>query len=133
MVDDVRKIAMPLPFNGPSPVLFQLLGFLVDAGKGVVQTTFEKLADQNPNQPVGTTVALIEQGMVVFSSIHARLHSSMARCFKILHRINSAYLTIEDIKGQEAGLEIDPSDFDGPLDVIPVSDPSIFKIGRAHV
>ena len=127
MIDDVRKIAMPVPFNGPSPVLFQLLGFLVDAGKGVVQTTFEKLSDQNPNQPVGTTMALIEQGMVVFSSIHARLHGSMARCFKILHRINSAYLTVEDIEAQSSGLEIDPSDFDGPLDVIPVSDPSIFS------
>ena len=127
MIDDVRKIAMPLPFNGPSPVLFQLLGFLVDAGKGVIQTTFEKLSDQNANQPVGTTMALIEQGMVVFSSIHSRLHNSMARCFKIIHRINSAYLTIEDIKAQSAGIEIDPSDFDGPLDVIPVSDPAIFS------
>lgn len=127
LVDDVRKLAMPLPFNGPSPVLFQLLGFLVDAGKGVVQTSFEKLSDQNPNQPVGTTMALIEQGMVVFSSIHSRLHNSMSRCFKILHRINSAYLTTEDIDAQAAGLEIDPSDFDGPLDIIPVSDPAIFS------
>jgi hypothetical protein len=127
LVDDVRKIAMPLPFNGPSPVLFQLLGFLVDAGKGVVQTSFEKLSDQNPNQPVGTTMALIEQGMVVFSSIHSRLHNSMARCFKILHRINSAYLTEEDIEAHAAGLDINPSDFDGPLDVIPVSDPAIFS------
>lgn len=127
LIDDVRKLAMPLPFNGPSPTLFSLLGFLVDAGKGVVQTSFEKLSDQNPNQPVGTTMALIEQGMVVFSSIHSRLHGSMARCFKILHRINSAYLTVEDIEAQAAGLDIDPSDFDGPLDVIPVSDPAIFS------
>jgi hypothetical protein len=127
LIDDVRKLAMPLPFNGPSPTLFQLLGFLVDDGKGVVQTSFEKQTDQNPNQPVGTTMALIEQGMVVFSSIHSRLHGSMARCFKILHRINSAYLTTEDIEAQSAGLEIDPSDFDGPLDVIPVSDPAIFS------
>ena len=127
LIDDVRKLAMPLPFNGPSPTLFQLLGFLVDAGKGVVQTSFEKLSDQNPNQPVGTTMALIEQGMVVFSSIHSRLHGSMARCFKILHRINSAYLTIEDIEAQSQGLEIDPSDFDGPMDIIPVSDPAIFS------
>ena len=127
LIDDVRKLAMPLPFNGPSPTLFSLLGFLVDAGKGVVQTSFEKLSDQNPNQPVGTTMALIEQGMVVFSSIHSRLHGSMARCFKILHRINSAYLTVEDIEAQSAGLDIDPSDFDGPLDVIPVSDPAIFS------
>lgn len=127
LVDDVRKIAMPLPFNGPSPTLFSLLGFLVEAGKGVVQTSFEKLSDANPNQPVGTTMALIEQGMVVFSSIHSRLHNSMARCFKILHRINSAYLTEEDIEANYAGLEIDPSDFDGPMDVIPVSDPQIFS------
>ena len=127
LVDDVRKLAMPLPFNGPSPVLYQLLGFLVDAGKGVIQTSFEKLSDQNPNQPVGTTMALIEQGMVVFSSIHSRLHSSMSRCFKILHRINSAYLTEEDIAAQSEGLEIEPSDFDGPLDIVPVSDPAIFS------
>jgi hypothetical protein len=127
LVDDVRKLAMPMPFNPPSSVLFQLLSFLVDAGKGVVQTSFEKLSDQNPNQPVGTTMALIEQGMVVFSSIHARLHNSMARCFKILHRINSAYLTEEDVEAQIEGLEIDPSDFDGPLDVVPVSDPAIFS------
>jgi hypothetical protein len=127
LVDDVRKIAMPMPFNPPSAVLFQLLGFLVDAGKGVVQTSFEKLSDQNPNAPVGTTLALIEQGMVVFSSIHSRLHSSMARVFKILHRINSAYLTDEDVEALEAGLDIEPSDFDGPMDIIPVSDPAIFS------
>ena len=127
LIDDIRKLAMPMPFNPPSAVLFQLLGFLVDAGKGVVQTSFEKLSDSNPNQPVGTTLALIEQGMVVFSSIHSRLHNSMARVFKILHRINSAYLTDEVIEGYEAGLEVEPQDFDGPLDVIPVSDPAIFS------
>ena len=127
LIDDVRKLAMPMPFNPPSPVLYQLLGFLVDAGKGVVQTSFEKLSDQNPNQPVGTTMALIEQGMVVFSSIHSRLHNSMAKCFKILHRLNSAYLTEEDIEAQDAGIEISPADFDGPLDVVPVSNPAIFS------
>ena len=127
LIDDVRKLAMPLPFQGPSPTLFQLLGFLVDAGKGVVQTSFEKLSDQNPNAPVGTTLALIEQGMVVFSSIHSRLHGSMGRVFKILHRINSAYLTPEDLDARESGLDVHPEDFDGPMDVIPVSDPAIFS------
>ena len=51
----------------------------------------------------------------------------MARSLKILHRINSAYLTIEDIKAQESGIDIEPSDFDGPMDIIPVSDPAIFS------
>lgn len=127
MVDDIRKLVMGIPFPGPSPTLFQLLGFLVDAGKGVVQTSFEKLSDQNPNAPVGTTVALIEQGMVVFSSIHSRLHNSMSRVFKILHRIDSAYLTEEDVERQIGEIGIQPSDFDGPMDIVPVSDPHIFS------
>jgi hypothetical protein len=72
-VDDIRKIAMPMPFNPPSAVLFQLLGWLTSAAKGVVTTAEEKIADVNSNTPVGTTQALIEQGAAVFSAIHARL------------------------------------------------------------
>jgi chaperonin GroES len=71
-VDDVRKIAMPMPFNQPSPVLFQLLGWLDNAAKGVVSTSEEKIKDVNANAPVGTTQALIEQGAKVFSSIHCK-------------------------------------------------------------
>jgi len=126
-VDDVRKIAMPMPFNPPSAVLMTLLGFLVDSGKGVVQTSFEKLSDANPNMPVGTTLALIEQGMVVFSSIHARLHNSMAQVLKVVHRLNSAYLTEEDVLDELGEEMVRPEDFDGPMDVIPVSDPAIFS------
>jgi hypothetical protein len=126
-VDDVRKLAMPIPFNPPSPTLFQLLGFVVDAGKGVVRTSMDNLADQNPNAPVGTTLALIQEGMTVFSSIHARLHSAMARTLRILHRLNAMYLDDEDTE-REVGEELATrADFNGPMDVVPVSDPSIFS------
>ena len=127
LVDDIRKLAMPIPFNPPSNTLFQLLGFVVDAGKGVVQTSFEKLSDQNPNMPVGTTLALIEQGLTVFSSIHARMHNSMGRVLRIIQRINASYLTEEDIEAQGSGLQVSPEDFDDPMDVIPVSDPQVFS------
>jgi hypothetical protein len=126
-VDDVRKLAMPIPFNPPSPTLFQLLGFVVDAGKGVVRTSMDNLADANPNAPVGTTLALIQEGMTVFSSIHARLHSAMARTLRILHRLNAMYLDDEDTE-REVGEELATrADFNGPMDVVPVSDPSIFS------
>ena len=91
-VDDIRKIAMPMPFNPPSQVLFNLLGWLTDAAKGVVTTSEEKIADITSNAPVGTTQALIEQGAAVFSSIHARLHHSQGRLLKVLGRINRWYL-----------------------------------------
>ena len=126
-VDDVRKIAMPLPFNPPSAVLFQLLGFLVDAGKGVVRTTMDEVSESNQNVPVGTTLAKIEQGMVVFSAIHARLHAAMGRMLRILHRLNGMYLD-DEMEEAEIGEEIAKrSDFTGPMDVVPVSDPNIFS------
>ena len=126
-VDDIRKIAMPMPFNPPSPVLFQLLGWLDGAAKGVVTTSEEKIADVNANAPVGTTQALIEQGAAVYSAIHARLHQSQARLIKVLCRLNRWHFD-EMRKGDVVeDLEITREDFNRNTDVIPVSDPHIFS------
>jgi chaperonin GroES len=126
-VDDIRKIAMPMPFNPPSPVLFQLVGYLDKAARGVVTTAEEKIADVNANTPVGTTQALIEQGAAVFSAIHARLHDSQARVLKILGRLNRWYLE-DQRKGEIVeDLEITQEDFKRNTDVVPVSDPHIFS------
>jgi hypothetical protein len=125
--DDIRKMLMPMPYNPPSAVLFQLLGFLVDASQNVVRTTFEELADSNTNTPVGTTLARIEQGMVVFSAIHARMHDSMGRVLKLLFRLNKTYLTEEEVFDETGELLVKRSDFDGPMNVVPVSDPNIFS------
>jgi len=123
-VDDVRKLAMPLPFNQPSSVLFNLLGWLTDAAKGVVTTAEEKIGDVNSNTPVGTTQALIEQGAKVFSSIHARLHRSQAKSLAIISRLNHWYL---DEMDNQSGTEIEIRDFASNNDVRPVSDPNIFS------
>ena len=126
-VQDIRQIAMPMPFNPPSQVLFELLGWLDKAAKGVVSTSEEKIADVNQNAPVGTTQALIEQGAAVFSAIHARLHESQARVLKILCRLNRWHLD-EMQKGEiVADLEINREDFARNTDVVPVSDPHIFS------
>jgi hypothetical protein len=61
-VQDIRQIAMPMPFNPPSQVLFELLGFLEKATSSVLTTAEEKIADISAQAPVGTTQALIEQG-----------------------------------------------------------------------
>ena len=126
-VDDIRKIAMPMPFNPPSQVLFELMGFLDKSARGVVTTAEEKIADVTSNAPVGTTQALIEQGAAVFAAIHARLHDAQGRMLKILGRINRWYLD-EQRKGEIiADLDIRKEDFNRNTDVIPVSDPAIFS------
>jgi hypothetical protein len=123
-VDDVRKLAMPMPFNQPSSVLFSLLGWLTDAAKGVVSTAEEKIGEANNNMPVGTAQALIEQGAKVFSAIHGRLHRSQAKSLSIVSRLNHWYL--EDMDNQ-SGTEIQVRDFASNNDVRPVSDPNIFS------
>jgi hypothetical protein len=127
---DIRQIMMPLTLANPSPVLLQLLGWLSDAAKGVVSTAEEKLADATNNGPVGTTQALIEQGSVVFSSIHARMHNAQKQSLAILHRLNATYLTEEIRFGdddEDEDVFVKPEDYQGPMDVIPVSDPNIFS------
>lgn len=126
MQDDIRKTFLPTPVNPPSTVLYELLGYLVDAGKEVIKTTLDE-ANDNANVPVGTTMARIEQGMVVFSAIHSRLHNAMGKFLKVLHRLLATYLDDEQVV-DETGEEMTfKADFDAPNDVIPVSDPEIFS------
>ena len=118
---------MPMPFNAPSPVLFQLLGWLTTAAKGVVTTAEEKIGDVSANTPVGTTQALIEQGAAVFSAIHARLHESQRRVLGVLGRINRWYLDDMRRGDDVAELPISREDFAKNSDIVPVSDPHIFS------
>lgn len=125
--DDIRKLIMPVPFNPPSNVLLELLGVVDGLGRGLVQTTFEKLGEQNTQMPVGTTLALIEEGMTVFSAIHLRMFQAMDKVLKILCRINRMYLDAEELKDDTGVILAYRKDFDPPHDVMPIADPEIFS------
>lgn len=125
---DIRKLIMAVPFNPPSTMLYQMLGFLTEQGEDLVRTTFENLSeDGSQNMPVGTTLALIEQGMKVLAAIHARLHAAMDRVIGILHRINRLYITDEEILDDTGEMLAYRADYEGPVDVLPVSDPQVFS------
>lgn len=126
--DDVRKLVMPVPFNEPSPVLMNLLAFCVESGQKVVRTSMEDLPEQaGKNMPVGTTLALIEEGQRVFAAIHLRLFHAMNYVLRILNRLNRMYLDSEDAKNDIGEVLAKRADFDIPLDVVPVADPEIFS------
>ncbi len=126
-VDDIRKIIMQAPFPGPSPTLFQLLGFLGESAKGVVTTAEEKIASVGDRTPVGTTQSLIEQGSVVYSAIHARLHESHKKAIQIVCRLNKQYLSDHEEVEDLGKLVVSREDFIRSNDIIPVSDPAIFS------
>ena len=124
----IRDSLMPLPFKGPDGTLFQLLGFVVDAGQRFATITDMKVGDANPNAAVGTTIAMIEQGARVMSAVHKRLHYAMKIEFKILARVMAESLPPVypyEVPGAEAAVKA--NDFDEKVDVIPVSDPNIFS------
>ena len=124
----IRDSLMPLPFKGPDQTLFNLLGFVVQAGQRFAQITDMKIGDGNENAAVGTTVALLEQGARVMSAVHKRLHYAMRIEFKMLARVMSESLPQEypySVEGAES--KIMASDFDEKIDVVPVSDPNMFS------
>ena len=127
-VDDVKKAVMPLPFKEPSGTLFQLLGFIVDAGQRFAAIADLNVGDATNQAPVGTTVALLEQGSKIFSAVHKRLHVSQSNEFKIMVDLNSMHLD-DRLEFAQAGVAsfIQRGDFDDRIDVIPVSDPNIFS------
>ena len=130
-VDAVNKAIMPLPFKEPSGSLFNLLGFIVDAGQRFASTADLNVGDVNPNAPVGSTVALIEQGSKAFSAIHKRLHYSQGQEFKLIAQLNAENLPEEftfSLIGSSA--EVYAADFNDRIDILPVSDPNIFSTAQ---
>jgi hypothetical protein len=123
---DLQKAIVPLPYKEPSSVLYNMLGFVTAAGQKFADSTEQIVSDAASYGPVGTTMALLEASSKFFSGIHKRLHKSQRDEFKIIAEIDYDYLPNEypyDVPN--ASREIFRKDFDGAVDVIPVSDPNI--------
>jgi hypothetical protein len=124
----IRDSLMPLPFKGPDQVLFQLLGFVVDAGQRFATITDLKVGDGNQNAAVGTTIAMLEQGSRVMSAVHKRLHYAMRLEFKILGRVMGESLPQiypYAVAGEDS--QVMAADFDDRIDIVPVSNPNVFS------
>jgi hypothetical protein len=116
------------PFKEPSPALAQLLQVLVDAGKSFSSATEVLTGEAKNTGPVGTTIALIEQGSKPFSAIHRRLHMAAAEEFKLRAELNYEFLPDQyPYKVEDEESVVLREDYDGRVDVIPISDPNIFS------
>ena len=123
---DLAKAIVPLPYKEPSSTLFQMLGFVTAAGQKFADSTEQIVSEASSYGPVGTTMALLEASSKFFSAIHKRLHKSQRDEFRILARIDYDYLPNDypyDVPYESRN--IFKADFDGRVDVIPVSDPNI--------
>jgi chaperonin GroES len=127
----IKESLMMLPYKEPSGVLFQLLGFAVDAGKSFAAIADMKMGEGNEQNPVGTTLALLERGTKVMSAIHKRLHYAQKIEFKLLAKVFSIYLPPQYPYMVVGGNQmIKQQDFDDRVDILPVSDPNIFSMAQ---
>lgn len=116
------------PFKDPSPALAKLFEVLLDAGKSFSSSTEVMTGEASNTGPVGTTIALIEQGNKPFSAIHRRLHMAAAEEFKLRAELNYEFLPDQyPYKVEDAESVVMRQDYDGRVDVIPISDPNIFS------
>jgi len=127
---DLKNSIIPLPYKEPSATLAQLLSVVVDSGKRFAQVADAKIADMNSQAPVGTTVALIEQGSKVISSIHKRLHYGQKQEFRMLGEIFAENPMPYPYFVGNLPPETMQKDFDGRVDILPVSDPNIFSMAQ---
>jgi len=124
----LKETLIPLPVKEPSSVLMQLLGMLIDSGKRFASIADTNVGDVNQAMPVGTTVALLERGTKVMSAIHKRLHYAQRIEFQLLAKVFGEYLPpMYPYQTGSGSQEVKQTDFDGRVDVIPVSDPNIFS------
>ena len=127
----IREGLMPLPYKEPSTTLFNLLGFVVQAGQRFAQVADMQVGDANQGAPVGTTIALLERGSRIMSSIHKRMYYSMQKEFKLLANVIQSYLPPEYPYAVVGGdRQIKQTDFDERVDIIPIADPNIFSMAQ---
>jgi len=123
---DLSRAIIPLPYKEPSSTLFQMLGFVTAAGQKFADSTEQVISDAASYGPVGTTMALLEASSKFFTAIHKRLHKSQKDEFRILASIDHDYLPSEypyEVPFEDRS--IFKQDFDGRIDIVPVSDPNI--------
>ena len=127
----IKESLLPLPYKEPSQTLFALLGFAVDAGKSFAAIADMKMGEGNEQNPVGTTLALLERGTKVMSAIHKRCHYAQRGEFALLAKVFQLYLPPEypyQVVGGDR--KIKQSDFDDRVDILPISDPNIFSMAQ---
>ena len=123
---DLNKAIVNLPYKEPSQTLYNMLQFVAATGQKFADNTEKIVSDASSYGPVGTTMALLEASSKFFSAVHKRLHKSQRDEFKILARIDMDFLPQEyPYDMPSVSRSIFKSDFDGKIDVIPVSDPNI--------
>jgi chaperonin GroES len=131
----LKDSVFPLPTKEPSPVLFQLLGMMINVAKDLSSIT-DVLQGKQPAQNVAaTTISVLEkQGLTLYNAMQKRLFYGLKDELEKIYSLVKKYVNPVkyqkiigervDVIPDESGFPV-PVDFiDDVIDVAPVFDPS---------
>lgn len=129
----LRNDIVTLDFPGPSPVTFQLLGLMINAGQDISSVKDIMLGQMDQNVAPTTALTLVEQGQKSFTAIYKRVHRALKKEAKLLLEHNREHL--QEVS-QLYPLVLDddeasPQDFDTAADLVPVTDPDMVSQSAA--
>jgi len=137
----LREGLIERTFPQVSPVSFQLLDLMMAAARDITSVKDVITGDASNNGQVGTTLALIEQGLAQFTAVYKRVYRSLKEEFTLIFESMFKWGG-DDIAEDYAKVLDDPladfaSDFNqDDFDIRPVSDPTsvtkMQKMSRAE-
>jgi len=119
----LKENLFTLPYKEPSATLVALLDKLVDEGRRIGSIADVQVGTTAENAPVGTTIAILERSLKVMTAVHARLHAALKKELKLIARVIADYMPPQ-YDWDESGQFNRAEDFDGRVDIVPVSDPN---------
>jgi chaperonin GroES len=139
--DQLRNAIYERTLPNVSPITFQVLELILGAARDISGVKDVITGDASNMGQVGTTLALIEQGLQVFNAVYKRIYRALKEEFTLIYR-NVAKYGGEEAARDYAEIMDDPSanfeaDFNQKdMDIRPVSDPSsvtrMQKMARAQ-
>jgi len=123
---NIRDSIVNMQHPGPSSVLFQLLSLFIDAAKDIAAIQDILVGDLPRNQTATATMAMIEQGLKVYTAIIKRILRSLKGEFEIVFAINKKHLNrIEYVQLLDVPVQVTQADYQGEMDIAPIADPKM--------
>ena len=132
---------MPLDFGGPDQSIIAIMDMMMKYGERLGFVTENLTGSSEKVMQPTAVLALIEQGLQVFSSVYERVVDSWGRELAKIYRLNSLYMpekeyvTVQGLGGL-ARVEIARADYAEDLQIEPVADPKLAtdqqKMARAQ-
>jgi chaperonin GroES len=126
--EELARNIVPHPSRDPSPVLLQLVQYLVGYAERISGATELESGVLPDNAKTGAVELINQNGQKIFNAIYKRIWRSFKEEFKKLYKLNQIYVTNDGYLDNNQYFEITAEDYSGnPNDICPVADPNIIS------